>query len=63
MTTFENILLGFVEGFFVVSIVIYICTQFSLNNPVNLLFHPSLYPFLFSLGYTVYKRYKQRQTN
>ena len=51
----KKILLGFAEGYFVVSIIIYIATYLILKNPINTLFYPETYPILLGLFYLGYK--------
>ena len=51
----KKILLGFAEGYFVVSIIIYIATNLILKNPINTLFYPETYPILLGLFYVGYK--------
>ena len=53
----KKILLGFAEGYFVVSIIIYIATNLILKNPINTLFYPETYPILLGLFY-LGSRYK-----
>jgi len=48
-------LLGFAEGYFTVSLIIYIATYLILRNPINTLFYPEIYPVLFGLFYLGYK--------
>ena len=48
-------LLGFAEGYFTVSLIIYIATYLILKNPINTLFYPEIYPVLFGLFYLGYK--------
>ena len=51
----KKILLGFAEGYFVVSIIIYIATYLILKKPINTLFYPETYPILLGLFYVGYK--------
>ena len=51
----KKFLLGFAEGYFVVSIIIYIATNLILKNPINTLFYPETYPILLGLFYVGYK--------
>ena len=53
----KTLLLGFAEGYFIVSLIIYIATYLILKNPINTLFYPEIYPVgLFYLGYKVNKK-------
>ena len=45
----KTFLLGFAEGYFTVSLIIYIATYLILKNPINTLFYPEIYPVLFGL--------------
>ena len=56
----KKILLGFAEGYFVVSIILYIATYLILRNSINTLFYPEIYPVLFGLFYLGYKVNKKR---
>ena len=56
----EQFLLGFAEGYFTVSLIIYIATYLILKNPINTLFYPEIYPVLFGLFYLGYKVNKKR---
>ena len=56
----KKFLLGFAEGYFVVSIIIYIATYLILRNPINTLFYPEIYPVLFGLLYLGYKVNKKQ---
>lgn len=47
----KKILLGFAEGYFVVSIILYIATYMIMKNPINTLFYPETYPVLLGLFY------------
>ncbi len=47
----KKILLGFAEGYFVVSIILYIATYLIMKNPINTLFYPETYPVLLGLFY------------
>lgn len=51
----KQFLLGFAEGDFIVSLIIYIATYLILKNPINTLFYPETYPFLLGLFYVGYK--------
>lgn len=51
----KKILLGFAEGYFVVSIILYIATYLILKKPLNTLFYPETYPILLGLFYVGYK--------
>jgi len=51
----KQFLLGFAEGYFVVSIILYIATNLILKNPINTLFYPETYPILLGLFYVGYK--------
>ena len=42
----KTFLLGFAEGYFIVSLIIYIATYLMLKNPVNTLFYPEIYSVL-----------------
>ena len=53
-------LLGFAEGYFTVSLIIYIATYLILKNPINTLFYPEIYPVLFGLFYLGYKVNKKQ---
>ena len=57
----KKILLGFAEGYFVVSIILYIATYLILKNPINTLFYPETYPILLGLFYLGYK-YKTKES-
>ena len=57
----KKILLGFAEGYFVVSIILYIATNLILKNPINTLFYPETYPILLGLFYVGYK-YKTKES-
>ena len=56
----KKILLGFAEGYFVVSIILYIATYMIVKNPINTLFYPETYPILLGLFYVGYK-YKNKK--
>ena len=56
----KQFLLGFAEGYFTVSLIIYIATYVILKNPINTLFYPEIYPVLFGLFYLGYKVNKKR---
>lgn len=51
----KKILLGFSEGYFVVSFIIYVITDFIFGKPINVLFFPNIYPFIFAIFYVAYK--------
>ena len=51
----KTFLLGFVEGYFIVSVIIYIATYLILKKPINTLFYPETYPILLGLFYLGYK--------
>ena len=57
----KKILLGFAEGYFVVSIILYIATYMIMKNPINTLFYPETYPILLGLFYVGYK-YKTKES-
>ena len=42
----KKFLLGFAEGYFIVSVIIYIATYLILKKPINTLFYPENYPIL-----------------
>ena len=48
-------LLGFAEGYFIVSVIIYIVTYLILKKPINTLFYLETYPILLGLFYVGYK--------
>ena len=56
----KTFLLGFAEGYFTVSLIIYIATYLMLKNPINTLFYPEIYPVLFGLFYLGYKVNKKQ---
>ena len=56
----KTFLLGFAEGYFTVSLIIYIATYLILRNPINTLFYPEIYPVLFGLFYLGYKVNKKQ---
>ena len=56
----KQFLLGFAEGYFIVSLIIYIATYLILKNPINTLFYPEIYPVLFGLFYLGYKVNKKQ---
>lgn len=56
----KQFLLGFAEGYFIVSLIIYIATYLILKNPINTLFYLEIYPVLFGLFYLGYKVNKKR---
>ena len=56
----KTFLLGFAEGYFIVSLIIYIATYLILKNPINTLFYPEIYPVLFGLFYLGYKVNKKQ---
>ena len=51
----KKFLLGFAEGYFTVSLIIYIATYLILKNSINTLFYPETYPILLGLFYLGYK--------
>ena len=51
----KKFLLGFAEGYFIVSVIIYIVTYLILKNPINTLFYLETYPILLGLFYVGYK--------
>ena len=51
----KKFLLGFAEGYFTVSLIIYITTYLIIKNPINTLFYPGTYPILLGLFYVGYK--------
>ena len=57
----KQFLLGFAEGYFIVSLIIYIATYLILKNPINTLFYPETYPILLGLFYVGYK-YKTKES-
>jgi len=57
----KKILLGFAEGYFTVSLIIYIATYLILKKPINTLFYPETYPVLLGLFYVGYK-YKTKES-
>ena len=56
----KKFLLGFAEGYFIVSVIIYIATYLILKKPINTLFYPENYPILFGLFYVGYKYQTRR---
>ena len=60
-STMKKFLLGFVEGYFIASLIIYIATYLILKNPINTLFYPETYPILLGLFYLGYK-YKTKES-
>ena len=56
----KTFLLGFAEGYFIVSLIIYIATYLMLKNPINTLFYTEIYPVLFGLFYLGYKVNKKQ---
>ena len=56
----KKFLLGFVEGYFIVSLIIYIATYLILKNPINTLFYSEIYPVLFGIFYLGYKVNKKQ---
>ena len=56
----KQFLLDFAEGYFIVSLLIYISTYLMLKNPINTLFYPEIYPVLFGLFYLGYRGNKKR---
>lgn len=59
-STMKQFLLGFAEGYFIVSLIIYIATYLILKNPINTLFYPETYPILLGLFYVGYKVNKKQ---
>ena len=57
----KKFLLGFAEGYFIVSVIIYIATYLILKKPINTLFYLETYPILFGLFYVGYK-YKTKES-
>ena len=57
----KKFLLSFAEGYFVVSIILYIATYLIMKNPINTLFYPETYPILLGLFYLGYK-YKTKES-
>ena len=57
----KKFLLGFAEGYFVISLIIYIATYLILKKPINTLFYPETYPILLGLFYVGYK-YKTKES-
>ena len=57
----KKFLLGFAEGYFTVSLIIYITTYLIMKNPINTLFYPETYPTLLGLFYVGYK-YKTKES-
>ena len=57
----KKFLLGFAEGYFTVSLIIYITTYLIMKNPINTLFYPETYPTLLGLFYVGYK-YKIKES-
>ena len=51
----KKFLLGFAEGYFIVSVIIYIVTYLILKKPINTLFYLEIYPILLGLFYVGYK--------
>ena len=51
----KTFLLGFAEGYFIVSVIIYIATYLILKKPINTLFYLENYPILLGLFYVGYK--------
>lgn len=51
----KKFFLGFAEGYFIVSIIIYIATYLILKKPIKTLFYPENYPILLGLFYLGYK--------
>ena len=56
----KTFLLGFAEGYFTVSLIIYIVMYLMLKSPIKTLFYPEIYPVLFGLFYLGYKVNKKR---
>ena len=59
-SSLKTFLLGFAEGYFIVSLIIYIATYLILKNPINTLFYLEIYPVLFGLFYLGYKANKKQ---
>jgi len=57
----KKFLLGFAEGYFIVSVIIYIVTYLILKKPINTLFYLETYPILLGLFYVGYK-YKTKES-
>lgn len=57
----KKFLLGFAEGYFIVSVIIYIVTYLILKKPINTLFYLEIYPILLGLFYVGYK-YKTKES-
>ena len=57
----KTFLLGFAEGYFIVSVIIYIATYLILKKPINTLFYPENYPILLGLFYVGYE-YKTKES-
>ena len=57
----KKFLLGFAEGYFTVSLIIYITTYLIMKNLINTLFYPETYPTLLGLFYVGYK-YKTKES-
>ena len=57
----KKFLLGFAEGYFIVSVNIYIVTYLILKKPINTLFYLETYPILLGLSYVGYK-YKTKES-
>ena len=57
----KKFLLGFAEGYFIVSVIIYIVTYLILKKPINTLFYLEAYPILLGLFYVGYK-YKTKES-
>lgn len=57
----KKFLLGFAEGYFIVSVNIYIVTYLILKKPINTLFYLETYPILLGLFYVGYK-YKTKES-
>ena len=51
----KKFLLGFAEGYFIVSVIIYIVTYLILKKSINTLFYLETYPILLGLFYVGYK--------
>ena len=56
----KTFLLGFAEGYFTVSLIIYIATYLILKNLINTPPYPEIYPVLFGLFYLGYKVNKKQ---
>ena len=56
----KQFLLGFAEGYFIVSLIIYIATYLILKNLIDTLFYTEIYPVLFGIFYLGYKVNKKQ---